>query len=307
MALPNIIQDIQENINEINIIKSTYLPKSGGEFTGTLSFSNNSQNVIRTTSDAYKLDLYGGTDYDTGGWLYLSGNENTSEYIPKGSFLLRSSKNSSEYGEICGDYVNTGLLNITNFNIRMNGVHGFLLEPNQKTRLRIGENYDDNGSFKDKLSTIIICNSKDTELTNKIFIRSGNGETQRDFRFSCNSADYPLTYSSNMPTDTFGNGQIEISKEAYETGSGYGRFYKKYADGYIEQGGWFNGLGGTITFHIPFIDTNYVALVSHNGTSAKGEGFIHPYNKKTTNMSVGLSNSTSGMAGMSWFCYGRWR
>ena len=300
MSYPNIT-------NEINTIKSTYLPKSGGEFTGTLSFSNKFQSIIRTSDNTFALNLYGGENYNTGAWLRLSGNETEETYPSSGSFLLRSSKNSSEYGEIYGDYVNTGLLNITNFNIRMNEVHGLLLEPNNTTRLRIGENYDDNGVFKDKLSTIIICNSKDTKLTNKIFIRSGNGETQRDFTFSCNSSDYPLTYSSNMPTDTFGGGQVEISKESYETGSGYGRFYKKYADGYLEQGGWVASTGMTITFYIPFIDTNYVALVSHNGTSAKGEGFIHPYNKKTTNMTVGLSYSTSGMAGLSWFCYGRWR
>lgn len=298
MGLPKLIQDIE----------TTYLSKSGGEITGTLSFSNNSQSVIRTTSDTYKLDLYGGTSYDNGGWLYLSGKESSSEFIPNGSFLLRSSKSSSEYGEICGDYVNKGLLDINNLNIRINyGNHGVLLEPNNKERLRIGENYDSSGIFQDKFSNVIICSSKDTELTNRIYIRSGNGETQRDFAFSCNSADYPLTYSSNMPTDTFGGGQVEISRESYETGSGYGRFYKKYADGYVEQGGWFNGIGGTITFHIPFVDTNYVAIVAHNGTSAKGEGVIHAYNKTTTSMSAGLSINASDMSGLSWFCYGRWR
>jgi hypothetical protein len=299
MGLPKLIQDIE----------TTYLPKNGGEITGTLSFSNNSQSVIRTTSDAYKLDLYGGTAYDSGGWLYLSGNESNATYIPKGSFLLRSSKNSSEYGEICGDYVNKGVLDICNFSVRINyGEQGFLIEPTNSTRLRFGNNYDEFGQFKDRLSTIIICSSKDTSIANRIYIRSGDGETSRDVVYSCNPNDYPITYSSNMSTDTsFKSGHIEISNESYETGSGYGRFYKKYADGYVEQGGWVSGTNMTITFHIPFIDTNYIAIVAHNGTSAKGEGVIHAYNKTTTSMNTGLSINASDMSGLSWFCYGRWK
>ena len=78
-------------------------------------------------------------------------------------------------------------------------------------------------------------------------------------------------------------------------------WYRKYKSGWVEQGGWRNNYGGTITFPIAMSLTNqYTAILVHNGNTAKGEGFVHCYNKTSTGMSYGLSSSTSGMAYVSW-------
>lgn len=39
-----------------------------------------------------------------------------------------------------------------------------------------------------------------------------------------------------------------------------GNWWRKYADGWIEQGGFINGYGGTITFPKAFSDTKYTFL-----------------------------------------------
>lgn len=78
-------------------------------------------------------------------------------------------------------------------------------------------------------------------------------------------------------------------------------WYRKYKSGWVEQGGWRNNYGGTITFPIAMSLTNqYTAILVHNGNTAKGEGFVHCYNKTSTGMSYSLSVSTSGMAYVSW-------
>ena len=78
-------------------------------------------------------------------------------------------------------------------------------------------------------------------------------------------------------------------------------WYRKYRSGWVEQGGWCNNTGGTITFPIAMSLTNqYTAILVHNGNTAKGEGVCHCYNKTSTGMSYNLSISTSGMAYVSW-------
>lgn len=78
-------------------------------------------------------------------------------------------------------------------------------------------------------------------------------------------------------------------------------WYRKYRSGWVEQGGWCNNTGGTITFPIAMsLNNQYTAILVHNGNTAKGEGFCNCYNKTSTGMSYGLSSSTSGMAYVSW-------
>lgn len=82
-------------------------------------------------------------------------------------------------------------------------------------------------------------------------------------------------------------------------------WYRRYASGWVEQGGFRNNYGGTITFPVTMkLANQYTAIAVHNGNTAKGEGFINCYNKTTTGMSYGVSSSTSGMAWVSWFVSG---
>ena len=108
--------------------------------------------------------------------------------------------------------------------------------------------------------------------------------------------------------DTEGNLKWASNKvECFSRGGSESSWYKKYLDGWIEQGGSLVSLNGTINFPVSMINGDYTAICVHNGTSAKGEGFVHCYNKTTTYMKYGLSYSTSGMVGMSWYICGRWK
>ena len=89
--------------------------------------------------------------------------------------------------------------------------------------------------------------------------------------------------------------------ENWKSGNNWCRVY---SDGWCEQGGSATNTGGTITLHRTMSNTNYTCVVVHNGASAKGEGFVHAYNKQVSQFSYGLSYSTSGMSGMSWFVCG---
>lgn len=88
------------------------------------------------------------------------------------------------------------------------------------------------------------------------------------------------------------------------TGGDNTRWWRLYTDNWIEQGGFFTSLGGTVTFLRPMNSTTYTAFAAHNGSSAKGEGVIHCFNKQTTYMNVGLSINASGMAWFSWYVCG---
>ena len=89
-----------------------------------------------------------------------------------------------------------------------------------------------------------------------------------------------------------------------ETGKSGNQWYRKWSDGWLEQGGFLASYNNTITFLKSFSNTTYTAICTHNGNTAKGEGLVHCYNKKTTGMNTGLSTSTSGMYGCSWYCTG---
>lgn len=77
-------------------------------------------------------------------------------------------------------------------------------------------------------------------------------------------------------------------------------WYRIWSDGWCEQGGTSNTYNNTVSFLVPFADTNYTCICVHNGNTAKGEGVIHAYNKTKNGFTSGLSINSSGMYGYSW-------
>lgn len=72
-------------------------------------------------------------------------------------------------------------------------------------------------------------------------------------------------------------------------------WYRKYASGWVEQGGRCTGdIGYTITFMVPFADTNYIAiaglLYSHSGTICN----VGCTNFTTTSMAISIADNTQG-------------
>ena len=79
MGLPNIIQQINSNINEINTIKSTYLPLSGGTMTGAIKTKHSYLGVRDVNTD--RLVICGGTTSSDGAYIRLSGKNESNPRI----------------------------------------------------------------------------------------------------------------------------------------------------------------------------------------------------------------------------------
>jgi hypothetical protein len=75
----------------INDLESNYLPKSGGTMTGAIT--TKSQAPLSRDVNSSSLEIHGGTQYTTGAYLYLTGQD--SSYA--GQFTLAASGNGTIY------------------------------------------------------------------------------------------------------------------------------------------------------------------------------------------------------------------
>ena len=93
MALPNIIQN---HINDINVIKSTYLPLSGGQMTGEIIKNDL---IARSHGATGSTSYRGGANYKEGGDISIFGNNyENSNYA--GSVLLRAWDSEGHCGDL---------------------------------------------------------------------------------------------------------------------------------------------------------------------------------------------------------------
>ena len=119
-----------------------------------------------------------------------------------------------------------------------------------------------------------------------------------------NGADTQLNLHSNG-TATIGNKPI-VCVTYYRSGANW---YRKYSDGFIEQGGDFSNSarGTTITFPLAFTSTNYQALacINHadNGWTATTTACVRA--RTTSNMVVQIYHNSSNTTGLnSWYACG---
>lgn len=89
--------------------------------------------------------------------------------------------------------------------------------------------------------------------------------------------------------------------ETYQNGASW---YRVYSDGWCEQGGFSTNTCGTKTLMKTMSNNTYTCICVHNGSTAKGEGVVHAYNKTTKSFSYGLSIDANGMAYSSWYVCG---
>ena len=79
--------------------------------------------------------------------------------------------------------------------------------------------------------------------------------------------------------------KLNSMKYVIESGSNDNGWYRKWSDGWIEQGGTrvAKNTWETITFLKPFINTNYTALTSNSAGGTNANGIR---NKTTTSMQI---------------------
>lgn len=79
-------------------------------------------------------------------------------------------------------------------------------------------------------------------------------------------------------------------------------WYRKWSDGWIEQGGRITKSTTTISFHTAFKNTNYTITVSQNGTSSAYVSRVAISARATSNFTI--QNIENAMLPFSWFACG---
>lgn len=105
-----------------------------------------------------------------------------------------------------------------------------------------------------------------------------------------------------------GKPSISSSPEAYitETWHSGESWYRKWSDGFIEQGGILKGRSGTVSFHKGFSNTNYTFLHTPNLSNTSGQWFAWEVSSKTT-ASIKISmvgGANTAPSSMCWVAYG---
>lgn len=160
----------------------------------------------------------------------------------------------------------------------------------------------------------IRSNASSAKSTVDTHVANGTIHVTANDKIAWSNKQNKLTAGANINIDESTNtisatgvvakGHEVIAFQAPTAGNGY-TWYRKYADGWVEQGGWKTSAPATVTFPVAMSLTNqYTAIAVHNGNTEKGEGVIHCYNKTSTKMDVGMSISSAGMAYFSWFVAG---
>lgn len=270
MSYPNIINEI----NKVNISKVTY---SDALFLGDVRFNTDSSQIaLKSTKDNIQFNINGGTAYNRGAWIALEGCDNTSGNFPAGSFNIRATNSSGNYCDFRGtaegslswnnsDIITSsggtmkGILSIPSNGIRGNNISGAI-------HIYSGTDYS-NGAL------LRLCGNNDPTNPGEFSLwAGGNGSGCVILR---GSTDKSLLWDNKRVV-------------CIESSSGGATFYRKYSDGWIEQGGSATSeiTGNTsITFPIAFSNTNY--YLSGVGYVIAGVSRQSIGSKTTTGFSTG--------------------
>lgn len=283
MSYPNIIQN---HTNDINTIKSTYLPKSGGVMTGTIytpgygrvtSENSTSQKSLALLGSSSKgescasINLKSIEDTDEPGFFYINAKDDTygtKSLVgrPNGTLTWGGSQihTDATYSGVsflkCNETLSYGWNGLQYFNKTMTASED------------VGQNV-----------------SPTADWYHIIRMNHANGNGYYVDLAACFHTD--RLYTRRVASGSCATGWNEIPVLVHPWRSGT-QWYKKYSDGWIEQGGRVTTTtsSGTITFPIGFSDTNYI-IVAQEGATATAEATNTDTGGYGDNM--GLTNFTT--------------
>ena len=248
------------------------LPLSGGTLSGDVFASSYIHGGNGTSG---YLTLYGGNSWQGGAYLALRGRTHATE--PDEWFLSTSNGTKQLRGKPDGSLTWAGneVLTTANGLPKTGGeVTGTISSKiNPSLRVYHPNNLGDTPTSNAYISAVSI-NGKDDNvrlgcLEHGIYT-DGTSSTNIAVRNNAND-NYIVFRVCSDGFCRFGNGTVVV-----KTGEQKGvNWYRKYSDGWIEQGGTFtgNGASNTVTLNIAFSDTNYT-IVTHpksRPTNATGD------------------------------------
>ena len=226
MALPNIINDINDLQNQINTIKSTYLPKSGGTMTGSITNTHN-KGLIATNSS--HMDV--GYDYNqaTGGLIALRSVNYTGNPGGFEIFARSSSVTKTLNGKTDGTLTWGG--SVIHTDATYSGV-SFLKNNETLSYGWNGLQYFNKSMSASEEPTQNV--SPTADWYHIIRMNHGNGNGYYVDLAACFHSD--RLYTRRVASGSCATGWNEIPVLVHSWNSG-NTWYRKYSDGWTEQGG----------------------------------------------------------------------
>ena len=297
-SLKDIVGSLDVAIDNSKSVAQAALPKTGGKITGDLTFAG--WKGVYVENDTSGFALNGGSTTNTGAYLSLRGM--TSSSYPGGFILHTVSADGATQYKLIGN--NSGTLTWNGQNVITNNYPnawtfnrdlGHILKSNNTGSMVIrgGGSSDTNGA---KLQ---LYGSENSSVKGDFTLMANDGTQGKTFR---GKADGTLTWNSaNVLT---ASNVKAYATETYKSGS---TFYRKWSDGWIEQGGIFTGQSPaststvTVTFYKPFSDTNYKIFTqpisgdtSGNGLSVQyGHAYYGAVFSKSTTSFTGRGSATT--------------
>ena len=293
MGLPNIIQQINSK-----------LPLSGGTITGTMiclgDISGGSTNSDNALDIRAMRDTNGGS---VGGSIRLF-NKNRSQFPGGFELQARTKSDTSDLYILRGttDGVLTWNNNtvITSAGGSMNGRLDYNIAGDAvalcgndygTTRLVLRSDLSNKGSF--------------INLYGGLYYNSDTEDIEENGKFqlvACSDGSTFYVLEGKVNGDLRWKGQDVVCVAKYTSGTNW---YRKYSDGWIEQGGQATAVTAKVTFLVSFSNTNYTSQVTPLYTNTQNI-FNWSITSKTTSTMVISSSDSSGATNRpcSWYACG---
>lgn len=241
MALPNVI-------NEINTIKSTYLPKSGGTVTGLIRVPSF---AIGKTGTNDSIHICAGTGYESGSLLRLDGNDHSTR---PGEFSLWAG--GTTYNKVLSGNIN-GNLTWCGSQIHTDATYSGVSFLKCNETLSYGWNglqyFNKNMSASEEATQNV---SPTADWYHIIRMNHANSNGYYVDLAACFHSDRLYTRRVANGSCATGWNEIPVLVHSWNSGTSW---YRKYSDGWIEQGGstYLSSNPCNLTFHLTFSNTNY--------------------------------------------------
>ncbi len=308
--------DLTTSINDLSTqVDDTFLKKSGGTMTGVLTTAKGT-NAINSASDDSYLQVQGGNSNNGGGFITLRGvgqsttpgGLNFGARNPADGTQVRSMSYTFENG-----LVENGNQVITAAGGTLTGALWLKTSDNKLTYLD-----DTTYGYKymliqagewDSGARIQLMRHDSPNDAGVLVLRGGTCDVRLkpDGTFSKDGKNVVLSVNG-VNADSAGN--VALGKSVYLTASwnSGSNWYRKYSDGWIEQGGTTQNVGSdstvTVSCHTPFTTTNYNIVVSQksSGTKTDSTGMVLVYPSATS--SWYLHNGDNVSAPFMWYACG---